>query len=237
MIPQKALPKFIGPYDSIEHLKKIYGDTQYESVDHHRKVIKNMKDTDFVFQTRQQLLNLYVNSTFSRCKILDVGGGSNSIIHNFKSLGILADVYCLETDDFIEAKKTISDLDDAVTFVSFDELSKIDVDVVYFGSVTQYFHEISEIANIIRCVTPTSIIIGGTILTDDAELEGVYAQPSSVGGFQAYTVRWKTSFSDFFQSIGYNKRFEIPEAEVLINLPTDSRRPIAWFQIYEHNDK
>ena len=237
MIAQKTLPKFSGPYDSIEHFKKIYGETQYESVDHHRKVIKNMRDTDFVFQTRQQLLNLYLNLTFSQCKILDVGGGSNSIIHNLKTLGISADVYCLETDDFIQARKTISDLNDAVTFFKFDELSMIDVDVVYFGSVTQYFHDISEIANIIQGSSPTSIIIGGTILTDDAKLEGVYAQPSSIGGFQAYTVRHKTSICEFFKSIGYYKKFEIPEAEVLINLPTQSRRPIAWFQIYEHYKK
>jgi len=206
-------------------------------VDHHRKVIKNMRDTDFVFQTRQQLLDMYVNLTFSQCNILDVGGGSNSVIHNLRSLEIPADVYCLETDDFIQARKTISNLDDDVTFISFNQLSMIDADVVYFGSVIQYFHDFSKIVDIIQCVSPPSVIIGGTILTDEENIEGVYAQPSSNGGFQAYTIRHKNSVSEFFKSIGYYKRFETPEAEVLINLQNAKHAPIAWFQIYEYFDK
>ena len=79
LISQKKRPKFFGPYESIEAFQKIYGETQYESFEHHRKVIENMRNTNFVFQIRQQLLNLYLKSTFSHCKILDVGGGSTRL--------------------------------------------------------------------------------------------------------------------------------------------------------------
>ena len=131
----------------------------------------------------------------------------------------------------------MSNLDSSLTFCKFDQLSTVDADIVYFGSVMQYFHDFSEIGNVIKCVKPASVVIGGTIFTDKKITEGVYAQPNSNGGFQAYTVRRKNKVTDFFKSLGYCKRFEIPEAEVFINLPTLSRPPIAWFQIYEHFDK
>lgn len=226
------LPIFIGPYKDIKIFSKAYSNIRYEDIDHHLKVIGNIRSTDFVFQTRQQLLNLYVHQRFKNLTILDIGGGSNSVIHNLKYLGISAEVYCLETDSFLKARK-MRQFESDVKFVKIEDLNGIGVDVAYFGSSIQYFHSLHEVKRIIQCVKPKVVIIGGTILINNPELEGIYAQPRSDGQFQAYTVRTRCSLANFFESIEFKREIEIPEAEVQVRLPKLERLPTAYFQIYE----